>query len=141
MLKERVNRCVLLRVCVLLCVLCVCAHVYVEFKGSDLKSRKSSIRLQQDTKRQVSKAASKLSLSDWKPTCCPPVRRHRKVRFHCTAACLVTVQQSSYMDLLPCNNTLDISLQSSATRYESICKVRRNELMKQKVDKKGLPLG
>ncbi|XP_017568493.1 methyltransferase-like protein 24 [Pygocentrus nattereri] len=81
MLKERVNRCVLLRVCVLLCMLCVCAHVYVEFKGSDLKSQKSSNHLQQDTKRwdtKRSEAASKLSLSDWKPTCCPPVQQHRK---------------------------------------------------------------
>ncbi|KAL6485806.1 hypothetical protein MHYP_G00051980 [Metynnis hypsauchen] len=42
--------------------------------GSDLKSQKS----QQDTKRRVSEAASKLSLSDWKPTCCPPVKQHRK---------------------------------------------------------------
>lgn len=87
MLKQRLNRCVLLRLCALLSVLSVCAHVYVyvKFKGYDLMGwkRDSLVTLkplQPDIKHQkVSKAVSRLSLRDLRPTCCPLVQQHRKV--------------------------------------------------------------
>ncbi|XP_066534056.1 probable methyltransferase-like protein 24 [Hoplias malabaricus] len=84
MLKERLNRCVLLRACVLLSVVCVCVHVYVEFKGYDLKNwtRVAPVtpkHTQLDTKHQsVSKSSSRSGLSDPNPTCCPPVQHRRK---------------------------------------------------------------
>ncbi|XP_015462916.2 probable methyltransferase-like protein 24 isoform X1 [Astyanax mexicanus] len=85
MLKERVNRCVLLRVCVLLSVLCVCAHIYVEFSGYGLKNWKRVHPVtpksnKQDPKHQrVSKTSDRLTLrDDSKTTCCPPVQQQRK---------------------------------------------------------------
>ncbi|KAI4899134.1 hypothetical protein NFI96_000930 [Prochilodus magdalenae] len=100
MLKERVNRCVLLRVCVLLFVLCICAHVYVEFKGHDLKSWKRVAQVspknhQQDSKHQVFKDTSRT-----KPTCCPPVRQPRKNMVRMEGGDMSLLQSPREVDVL-----------------------------------------
>ncbi|XP_017349527.1 probable methyltransferase-like protein 24 [Ictalurus punctatus] len=70
------NRCVLTRVCVLLSVLCLAAHVYVEFKGYYVKRWRTLAPhkgLQNHTKTQENRG-----LSDLVRTCSPTDRQYRK---------------------------------------------------------------
>ncbi|KAF4092190.1 hypothetical protein AMELA_G00018040 [Ameiurus melas] len=70
------NRCVLTRVCVLVSVLCLAAHVYVEFKGYYVKRWRTLAphkRPQNHTKTQENRGSS-----DSVRTCSPTDRQNRK---------------------------------------------------------------
>ncbi|XP_035385406.1 methyltransferase-like protein 24 isoform X2 [Electrophorus electricus] len=82
MLKQRVSRWVLLRVCMLLSILCVCAHVYVEFKGYGLRTWWRVIPLLPKHPQHNSKPPSLSEATgrwrDSKIACCPPIQQYRK---------------------------------------------------------------
>ncbi|XP_076127959.1 putative methyltransferase-like protein 24 [Alosa pseudoharengus] len=90
MAKERSRRCVLLGVCALLCVVCVCLHVYVELTwwgGQGSATRLHQAVTAPTRKRRVSedahtwrKNASLSAANTVGSTCCPPQRRSRSGR-------------------------------------------------------------
>ncbi|KAK9957003.1 hypothetical protein ABG768_014701 [Culter alburnus] len=76
--RKRMNKCFLLRVSLLLSLLCVCAHVYVELKGLCLTA---AVRLQKQTlNRRHQKAITRAPLADVASTCCRPLKHHRRIR-------------------------------------------------------------
>ncbi|ROL50557.1 Methyltransferase-like protein 24 [Anabarilius grahami] len=71
------NKCFLLRASLLLSLLCVCAHVYVELKGLCLTA---AVRLQKQTpNRRHQKAVTRAPLADAASTCCRPLKHHRRI--------------------------------------------------------------
>ncbi|KAG7331675.1 hypothetical protein KOW79_005644 [Hemibagrus wyckioides] len=70
------NRCVFARVCVLLSVLCLVAHVYLEFKGFYVKSWRTLVSTKEPQKHIRTQEVSEES--DSGITCYPTGRQHRK---------------------------------------------------------------
>lgn len=73
------NRCVLVRVCVLISVLCLAAHVYVELKGYHMKSWRT---LGPTVEAQKSAETVSEENRGWRksvPSCYPTGRQDRKV--------------------------------------------------------------
>ncbi|KAI7799327.1 probable methyltransferase-like protein 24 [Triplophysa rosa] len=70
------KKCFVLRSCLLLSLLCICAHIYVEFKDFWLKIWMKAVPSYLTRHRSVAKTTS--ASSDAASTCCPAVKHHRK---------------------------------------------------------------
>ncbi|XP_051511604.1 probable methyltransferase-like protein 24 [Myxocyprinus asiaticus] len=74
------NKCLLLRLCVLLSLLCVYAYVYMEFNGFWLKVwRKRPIRPQKQQLHHMAVPTATDVLADVGSTCCPRVKHQRRI--------------------------------------------------------------
>lgn len=74
---KKMKKCLVLRSCLLLSLLCICAHIYVEFKDFWLKIWMKAAPSYLTRHRSVAKTTS--ASSDAASTCCPGVKHHRKV--------------------------------------------------------------
>ncbi|KAK2846073.1 hypothetical protein Q7C36_010927 [Tachysurus vachellii] len=74
------NRCVLARVCVLLSILCLVAHLYLELQGFHVKSWRTLISTKEPQMHTRTQAVSeeRKRLSDSMSTCYPTARHYRK---------------------------------------------------------------
>ncbi|XP_050993967.1 probable methyltransferase-like protein 24 [Labeo rohita] len=68
--RKRMSACLLLRVCLLLSLLCVCAHVYMELEG---------LRLQKQRPHQRTVTTATDAASDAGSTCCSAPKHHRRI--------------------------------------------------------------
>ncbi|XP_016105201.1 methyltransferase-like protein 24 [Sinocyclocheilus grahami] len=69
--RKRTSACrLLLRMCLLLCLLCVCAHVYMQLEG---------LRLQKQSQHHRTVATATDAAADAGSTCCLALNHHRRV--------------------------------------------------------------